>query len=197
MLDMVLLLGPRLAGTLEILRAEGLDVLILLGDLTERDEAIVRAEFDLVLAGCRDLEAEEGLEACRLWELLALDLLLLLDLSAPNAGPIISIRAKKTAARAFLTFFWYFPVAIICLLSAHNVITAIFETFCLLIKGTNPVSGNRNSDVFYTYFRIITNAFTFFYWSYTGVEAPLAPTIDRKYDIIGRFNPGTPGETFR
>jgi hypothetical protein len=185
MLDLVLLL--------EILSPVGLDVLILLGDLTERDEAIVRAEFDLVLAGCRDLEAEEDLEACRLWELPPLDLLLLLDLSAANAGPIISIRAKNTAAKAFLTFFWYFPVAIICLLSAHNVITYTFETFSLPIKGNNPVSGNKNSAVFRNYFRIITIAFTFFYWSYTGVEAPLAPTIDRKYDIIGRFNPGTPG----
>lgn len=85
---------------LEILRAEGRDVLILreepmglLGDLTDRDEVTVRVPAgrdELVLAGCRLLEAGArlaGLEACWLLALPPLDLLLLSDLSAANAGP--------------------------------------------------------------------------------------------------------------
>lgn len=116
------LLGVRMLG-LVLLLIEGLGVLVLVGVLMDRDEVIVLEELDLALEGCRVLVAEEGLETCRLWELLPLDLLLLLDLSAPNAGPIISIRAKTAVIKAFLTFFWDFSVAIILLLSTNNVIT--------------------------------------------------------------------------
>jgi len=76
------------------------------------------------------LEAEEDLETCWLLALLPLDLplLLLLDFFSAKAGSINSIRAKTSVTTAILTFFRYFSVAIIRLLSTYNAITAIFET---------------------------------------------------------------------
>ena len=129
-----------------LLRPEDLDVLVLVGGLMDRDEVVVLEELDLVLEGCRALEAEEDLETCWLLVLLGLDLLLLLlsDFFSAKTGSMISIRARITVPTAILTFFRYFSVAMICLLSTCNVITAIYETSSLFIKGTNFESGNKN-----------------------------------------------------
>ncbi len=96
----------------------------------DRNEVEVLEELDLVLEGCRVLEAEEGLETCWLLVLPPLDLLLLLllDFLFAKAGSINSIRAKTSVTTAILTFFWYFSVAIIRLLSIFYAITVIFET---------------------------------------------------------------------
>ena len=99
-----------------LIRLEDLEVLVLVGGLMERDEVVGLEELVLVLEGCRALEAEEGLETCRLLVLPPLDLLLLLDFFAAKIGSINSIRAKKSVTKAILTFFWYFSVAIIHLL---------------------------------------------------------------------------------
>ena len=128
MLILVVLPVPLLRS--ELLRPEGLDVLVLVGGLMDRNEVEVLEELDLVLEGCRVLEAEEGLETCWLLVLPPLDLLLLLllDFLPAKAGSINSIRAKTSVTTAILTFFWYFSVAIIRLLSIFYAITAIFET---------------------------------------------------------------------
>ncbi len=134
MLYLVVLLGPVLRSELlrevALLRPEDLDVLVLVGGLMDRDEVVVLLGLVLVVEGRRTLEAEEDLETCWLLALLPLDLplLLLLDFLAAKIGSINSIRAKITVPTAILTFFWYFNVAIIRLLSTYNVITAIFET---------------------------------------------------------------------
>lgn len=101
-----------------LLRPKELDVLVLVGGLMDRDEVILLEELDLVLEGCRALEAEEDLETCWLLELLGLDLLLLLlsDFLSAKAGSINSIRTKTSVIKAILTFFRYFSVAIILLL---------------------------------------------------------------------------------
>ncbi len=121
---------PGLVLRSELLRPEDLDVLVLVGGLTDRDEVVVLLGLVLVVEGRCTLEAEEDLETCRLFALLPLDLplLLLLDFLAANIGSINSIRAKIAVPTAILTFFWYFSVAIIRLLSTYNAITAIFET---------------------------------------------------------------------
>jgi len=128
MLILVVLPGPVLRS--ELLRLEGLAVLVLVGGLMDRNEVEALEELDLVLEGCRVLEAEEGLETCWLLVLPPLDLLLLLllDFLPAKAGSINSIRAKTSVTTAILTFFWYFSVAIIRLLSIFYAITAIFET---------------------------------------------------------------------
>jgi len=128
MLNLVVLPGPVLRS--ELLRPEGLAVLVLVGGLMDRNEVDVLEELDLVLEGCRVLEAEEDLETCWLLVLPPLDLLLLLllDFLSAKAGSINSIRAKTSVTTAILTFFWYFSVAIIRLLSLFYAITAIFET---------------------------------------------------------------------
>lgn len=134
MLNLVVLLGPVLRSELlrevELLRPENLDVLVLVGGLMDRNEVVVLVELVLVVEGCRALEAEEGLETCWLLALLPLDLplLLLLDFFSAKTGSINSIRAKITVPTAILTFFWYFSVAIIRLLSIFYAITAVFET---------------------------------------------------------------------
>ncbi len=134
MLNLVVLLGPVLRSELlsevALLGPEDLDVLILVGDLTDRDEVVVLVGVVLVVEGCRALEVEEGLETCWLLVLPPLDLLLLLllDFLWAKTGSINSIRAKITVPTAILTFFWYFSVAIIRLLSIFYVITAVFET---------------------------------------------------------------------
>ena len=134
MLDLVLLLEPMLRSDVlreaALLRPEDLDVLVLVGGRMDRNEAEVLEELDLVLEGCRVLEAEEDLETCWLLALLPLDLLLLLllDFLCAKAGSINSNRAKTSVTTAILTFFWYFSVAIIRLLSIFYAITAIFET---------------------------------------------------------------------
>jgi hypothetical protein len=132
MLYLVVLLGPVLRSELlrevALLRPEDLDVLVLVGGLTDRDEVVVLLGLVLVVEGRRTLEAEEDLETCWLLALLPLDLLLLLDFLAAKIGSINSIRAKISVTTAILTFFWYFNVAIIRLLSTYNAITAIFET---------------------------------------------------------------------
>ncbi len=130
---LVVLPGPVLRSELlrevALLRPEDLDVLVLVGGLMDRTEEVME-ELDLVLEGCRVLEAEEDLETCWLLALLPLDLplLLLLDFFSAKAGSKNSIRAKTSVPTAILTFFWYFNVAIIRLLSTYNAITAIFET---------------------------------------------------------------------
>jgi hypothetical protein len=128
MLYLVVLPGPVLRS--ELLRPEDLDVLVLVGGLMDRNEVVVLLGLVLVVEGRRTLEAEEGLETCWLLALLPLDLplLLLLDFLSAKAGSKNSIRAKITVPTAILTFFWYFNVAIIRLLSTYNAITAIFET---------------------------------------------------------------------
>ncbi len=134
MLYLVVLPGPVLRSELlrevALLRPEDLGVLVLVGGLTDRDEVVVLLGLVLVAEGCRALEEEEGLETCWLLALLPLDLplLLLLDFLSAKAGSKNSIRAKITVPTAILTFFWYFNVAIIRLLSTYNAITAIFET---------------------------------------------------------------------
>jgi len=134
MLNLVVLPGPVLRSELlrkvELLNPEGLAVLILAGDLMDRNEVEVLEELDLVLEGCRALEAEEDLETCWLLALLGLDLrlLLLLDFLSAKAGSKNSIRAKTSVRTAILTFFWYFSVAIIRLLSIFYAITVLFET---------------------------------------------------------------------
>jgi len=135
MLYLVVLPEPVLRSELlreeiELLRPEGLAVLVLVGGLMDRNEVDVLEELDLVLEGCRVLEAEEDLETCWLLALLPLDLLplLLLDFLCAKAGSINSIRAKTSIITAILTFFWYFSVAIIRLLLIFYAITAIFET---------------------------------------------------------------------
>jgi hypothetical protein len=112
----------------ELLNPEDLDVLVRVGGLLDRDEVVVLEELDLVLEGCRALEAEEDFEACWLLALLGLDLLLLPDFFSAKTGSMISIRAKITVPTAILTFFLYFSVAITRLLSIFYAITAIFET---------------------------------------------------------------------
>lgn len=107
-----------------LLRADDLDGLVLVGGLMDRDEVVVLEELVLVLEGCRALEAESrraGVEACRLLALLGLDLLLLSDFFSAKTGSMISIRARITVPTAILTFFWYFSVAMIRLLSTYNV----------------------------------------------------------------------------
>ena len=128
MLYLVVLLGPVLRS--ELLRPEDLDGLVLVGGLTDRNEVVVLLGLVLVVEGRRTLEAEEDLETCWLLALLPLDLLLLLllDFFSAKTGSINSIRAKISVTTAILTFFWYFNVAIIRLLSTYNAITAIFET---------------------------------------------------------------------
>jgi len=117
MLYLVVLPGPVLRS--ELLRPEDLDVLVLVGGLMDRNEVDVLEELDLVLEGCRVLVAEEDIETCWLLALPPLDLplLLLLDFFSAKAGSINSIRAKISVTTAILTFFWYFNVAIIRLLS--------------------------------------------------------------------------------
>ena len=122
------MLRSELLREVELLNPEDLDVLVRVGGLLDRDEVVVLEELDLVFEGCRDLEAEEDLEACWLLALLGLDLLLLSDFFSAKTGSIISIRAKITVPTAILTFFRYFSVAIIRLLSIFYAITAIFET---------------------------------------------------------------------
>jgi len=128
MLNLVVLLGPVLRS--ELLSPEDLDVLVPVGDLTDRDEVVVLVGIVLVVEGRCTLEAEEGLETCWLLVLPPLDLalLLLLDFLSAKTGSINSIRAKITVPTAILTFFWYFSVAITRLLSIFYAITAIFET---------------------------------------------------------------------
>jgi hypothetical protein len=128
MLNLVVL--PGLVLRSELLRPEGLAVLVLVGGLMDRNEVVFLEELDLALEGCRVLEAEEDLETCWLLVLPPLDLLLplLLDFLWAKAGSINSIRAKTSVTTAILTFFWYFSVAIIRLLSIFYAITAIFET---------------------------------------------------------------------
>ncbi|MFB0555765.1 MAG: hypothetical protein ACETWQ_20860 [Phycisphaerae bacterium] len=134
MLNLVVLPGPVLRSEilreLELLNPEDLGVFVLAGGLMDRNEVEVLEELDLVLEGCRVLEAEEDLETCWLLALLPLDLLLLLllDFLSAKAGSINSIRAKTSVITAILTFFWYFSVSIIHLLSIFYAITAIFET---------------------------------------------------------------------
>ena len=125
-----LVLRSELLREVALLRPEDLDVLVLVGGLTDRDEVVVLLGLVLVVEGRCTLEAEEDLETCWLLALLPLDLplLLLLDFLAAKIGSINSIRAKITVPTAILTFFWYFNVAIIRLLSTYNAITAIFET---------------------------------------------------------------------
>ncbi len=129
---LVVLLGPVLRSELlrevALLRPEDLDGLVLVGGLMDRNEVVVLLGLVLVVEGRRTLEAEEDLETCWLLALLPLDLLLLLDFLAAKIGSINSIRAKISVTTAILTFFWYFNVAIIRLLSTYNAITAIFET---------------------------------------------------------------------
>ncbi len=109
-----------------LLRLEDLDVLVLVGGLIDRDEVVGLVGLVLVVEGCRALEAEEGLETCRLLVLPPLDLLLLLDFFAAKTGSINSIRAKNSVTTAILTFFWYFSVAIILLLK-YLIITPILD----------------------------------------------------------------------
>ena len=131
---LVVLLGPVLRSELlrevALLRPEDLDVLVLVGGLMDRNEVVVLLGLVLVVEGRRTLEAEEDLETCWLLALLPLDLLLLLllDFFSAKAGSINSIKAKTSVTTAILTFFWYFSVAIIRLLSTYNAIIAIFET---------------------------------------------------------------------
>ena len=99
-----------------LLRPEDLDVLVLVGGLIDRDGVVGLLGLVLTAEGCRALEAEEGLETCRLLVLPPLDLLLLLDFLAAKIGSLNSIRAKKSVTKAILTFSWYFSVAIIRLL---------------------------------------------------------------------------------
>ncbi|NQT01249.1 MAG: hypothetical protein HQ580_04440 [Planctomycetes bacterium] len=117
---LVVLLEPVLRGELlreEILLrlVEALGVVVLVGVLTDRDEVVVLDELDLLVEGCRLLD-EEGLETCRLLELLPLDLLLLLDDFSAKTGSMVSIKAKNNIPTTILTFLWYFIVAIILLL---------------------------------------------------------------------------------
>ena len=134
MLNLVVLPGPVLRSELlrevALLRPEDLDVLVLVGGLMDRNEVVVLVGVFLVVEGCRVLDAEEDLETCWLFALLPLDLLLLLlfDFFSAKTGSINSIRAKITVPTAILTFFWYFSVAIIRLLSIFYAITAVFET---------------------------------------------------------------------
>jgi len=123
-------LRSELLREVALLRPEDLDVLVLVGGLMDRNEVVVLLGLVLVVEGRRTLEAEEDLETCWLLALLPLDLplLLLLDFFSAKTGSINSIRAKTSVTTAILTFFWYFSVAIIRLLSTYNVITAIFET---------------------------------------------------------------------
>ncbi len=136
MLNLVVLPVPVLRS--ELLRLEGLAVLVLVGGLMDRNEVKVLEELDLVLESCRVLDAEEGLETCWLLVLPPLDLLLLLllDFLPAKAGSINSIRAKTSVTTAILTFFWFFSVAIIRLLSTSRLL--------LLIKGANFEFGNKN-----------------------------------------------------
>jgi len=121
-------LRSELLREVELLNPEDLDVLIRVGGLLDRDEVVVLEELDLVLEGCRALEAEEDLEAFWLLVLLWLDLLLLSDFFSAKVGSMISIRARITVPTAILRFFWYFSVAMIRLLSIFYAITSIFET---------------------------------------------------------------------
>ena len=120
MLNLVVLpeLVPRgdVLRRVALLRPEDLDVLVLVGGLIDRDEVVGLLGLVLVVEDCRVLEAEEGLETCRLLVLPPLDLLLLLDFFAAKMGSINSIRAKNSVTKAILTFSWYFSVAIIRLL---------------------------------------------------------------------------------
>jgi hypothetical protein len=89
----------------EILRlVEALGVIVLVGVLTDRDEIAVLVELDLLVEGCRLLEAEEDLEVCWLLELLPLDLLLLPDAFSAKTGSMVSIRAKNNVPTTILTF---------------------------------------------------------------------------------------------
>jgi len=134
MLYLVVLPGPVLRSELlrevALLRPEDLDVLVLVGGLMDRNEVVVLLGLVLVVEGRCTLEVEEDLETCWLLALLPLDLplLLLLDFFSAKTGSINNIRAKITVPTAILTFFWYFSVAIIRLLSIFYAITAVFET---------------------------------------------------------------------
>ena len=127
---MNLVVLPGLVLRSELLRPEDLGVLVLVGGLMDRTEVVVLVGVFLVVEGCRALEVEEGLETCWLLALLPLDLalLLLLDFLSAKTGSINNIRAKTAVTKAILTFFWYFSVAIIRLLSIFYAITAVFET---------------------------------------------------------------------
>ena len=69
MLKLVVLPGPVLRSELlreeiELLRPEGLAVLVLVGGLMDRKEVDILEELDLELEGCWVLDAEEDLETC-------------------------------------------------------------------------------------------------------------------------------------
>ena len=111
LLRIELLLGELLREEILLRLVEDLGVVILVGVLTDRDEVIVLEELDLLIEDCR-LRDEEGLEVCRLPELLELDLLLL----PAKTGSMVSIRAKNNVPTTILTFLGYFSVVIILLL---------------------------------------------------------------------------------
>jgi hypothetical protein len=122
-LGVVVLVGALLTDRDEVVVLVGAlltdrdEVVVLVGALlTDRDEVVVLEELDLLGVDRRLLEDEEGLEVCRLLELLLLDLLLLLDAFSAKTGSIVSIRAKNNIPTTIVTFLGFFSLAIILLL---------------------------------------------------------------------------------
>jgi hypothetical protein len=93
----------RAALLLELLRTEGLDVLVLVEGLLEREEVVTLAVV-LVLEDCRALGADEDFGGSCFLELLPLDLLLLLDFLSAKPGSTKSSMAKTSVTKAILTF---------------------------------------------------------------------------------------------
>jgi hypothetical protein len=114
LLRIEILRGELLREEILLRLVEDLGAVVLVGVLTERDEIAALEELDLLVDGCRLLEDEEGLEVCRLRELLVLDFLL--DAFSAKTGSMVSIRAKNSVPTIILTFLGYFSVAIILLL---------------------------------------------------------------------------------
>jgi hypothetical protein len=106
---------------LELLRLEGLEVIAPAEGLLDRDRAVTLEAVLLVLGGRWTFRAEEDLGACRLFWLLALDLLLFLGAASVKMGSANSIRAKVSVTKTILVFFRYFNVDIIHLLSSAIV----------------------------------------------------------------------------
>lgn len=85
---------------LELLRLEGLEAIAPVEGLLDRDRAVTLEGVLLVLGGRWTFRAEEAFGACRLFWLLAPDLLLFLGAASVKMGSANSIRAKVSITKA-------------------------------------------------------------------------------------------------
>jgi hypothetical protein len=127
LLEEILLRGELLREDILLRLVEALGVVVLVGVLTDRDDVVVLEELDLLIEGCLLREDEEGLETCRLLELLELDFLL--DVFSAKTGSMVNIRAKNNVPTTIITFLGFFSVAIILLLKYYIYIRDFFSIY--------------------------------------------------------------------